>query len=74
MPPKKYESRCEKRKRKKRIEKFIQSQKGALNKFLIKEPQQIPIENENVDNVDVGVLENVVTIQKMLEEWLVLSS
>ena len=63
MPPKKYESGCEKRKRKKIIEKLIQSQKGALNKFLIKEPQQIPIENENVDNVDVGVLENVVTIE-----------
>ena len=63
MPPKKYESGCEKRKRKKRIEKLIQSQKGALNKFLIKEPQQIPIENENAHNVDVGVLENVVTIE-----------
>ncbi|XP_024626895.1 zinc finger MYM-type protein 1-like [Medicago truncatula] len=68
MPPKKYESGCEKRKRKKRIEKLIQSQKGALNKFLIKEPQQIPIENENVDNVDVGVLENVVTVQDIENE------
>jgi len=29
MPPKKYESGCEKRKRKKRIEKLIQSQKGC---------------------------------------------
>jgi len=29
MPPKMYESGCERRKRKKRIEKLIQSQKGA---------------------------------------------
>jgi hypothetical protein len=62
IPPKfrKYESGYEKRKKKKKLEEFIQSQRGALDKFLIKKPQ-ISVENHNVDNVDVEILENVVT-------------
>lgn len=64
IPPKirKYESGYEKRKKKKKLEEFIQSQRGALDKFLIKEPQ-IPVENQNVGNVDVEILANVVTTE-----------
>ncbi|KAK2425520.1 zinc finger MYM-type protein [Trifolium repens] len=65
LPPKirKFESGYEKRKRKKRINELMQSQSGAIEKFIIKEPQ-IPIENQNVD---VGILENMVSIENMEE-------
>jgi hypothetical protein len=57
LPPKtrRFDSGCEKRKKKKRRDELTQSQKGALNKFIIREPQ-IPIENQNVN---VGILENM---------------
>ncbi|KAK2451143.1 hypothetical protein QL285_010216 [Trifolium repens] len=66
LPPKtrKFDSRCEKRKKKKRSDELTQSQKGALNKFIIREPQ-IPIENQNVD---VGILENMVCTENMVED------
>lgn len=40
MPPKirKFDSACEKRKKKKRLDELTQSQSGALDKFIIKEP------------------------------------
>ncbi|XP_058784145.1 uncharacterized protein LOC131658911 [Vicia villosa] len=41
--------------RKKRLDELTQSQSGALDKFIIKEPQ-ISIENQNVD---VGIIENM---------------
>ncbi|CAL5197184.1 unnamed protein product [Lathyrus oleraceus] len=71
MPPKmphknrKFECGNDKRKKKKKIEELIQSQVGALNKFLIKEPQvsneshyvdnidSLPIENDNLDSVPI---------------------
>ncbi|CAL5206699.1 unnamed protein product [Lathyrus oleraceus] len=67
MPPKnrKFEGGNDKRKKKKKIEELIQSQVGALDKFLIKEPQvsnesryvdnidSLPIENDNLDSVPI---------------------
>ncbi|CAL5190359.1 unnamed protein product [Lathyrus oleraceus] len=67
MPPKnrKFECGNDKRKKKKKIEELIQSQVGALDKFLIKEPQvsnesryidnidNLPIENDNLDSVPI---------------------
>ncbi|XP_050919630.1 uncharacterized protein LOC127137189 [Lathyrus oleraceus] len=60
MPPKnrKYECGNDKHKKKKKIEELIQSQVGALDKFLIKEPQ-ISNESHYVDNIDVEFLDNV---------------
>ncbi|CAL5212151.1 unnamed protein product [Lathyrus oleraceus] len=67
MPPKnrKFECGNDKRKKKKKIEELIQSQVGALDTFLIKEPQvsnesryvdnidSLPIENDNLDSVPI---------------------
>jgi hypothetical protein len=66
LPPKtrRFDSGCDKRKKKKRRDELTQSQKGALNKFIIREPQ-IPIENQNVD---VGILENMVSTENMEED------
>lgn len=53
MPPKrKFESGCEKRKKKKRSEALIQSQRGALEKFVIKD-SQISTDNQNNDNMNL---------------------
>ncbi|XP_062075845.1 uncharacterized protein LOC133779967 [Humulus lupulus] len=61
MPPKirKHESGYKKRKKKKKIEELTQSQRGALDKFIIKEPQ-VSLENHNYDIVDVEFPENMV--------------
>ncbi|XP_058726408.1 uncharacterized protein LOC131597749 [Vicia villosa] len=65
LPPKirKFDSGYEKRKKKKRLDELTQSQSGALDKFIIKEPQ-IPNENQNVD---VGIIENMVSTENMEE-------
>src|ERR1044072_6833853 len=65
LPPKirKFDSRCEKRKKKKKLHELTRSQSGALNKFIVREPQ-IPIENQNVD---VEIIENMVSIENMEE-------
>ncbi|XP_058779656.1 uncharacterized protein LOC131653487 [Vicia villosa] len=61
MPPKfppkirKFDFGCEKRKKKKILDELTQSQSGALDKFIIKEPQ-ISVENQNVD---VETIENM---------------
>ncbi|CAL5195728.1 unnamed protein product [Lathyrus oleraceus] len=59
MSPKnrKFECGNDKRKKKKKIEELIQSQVGALNKFLIKEPQ-VSNKNRYVDNIDSLSIEN----------------
>ncbi|XP_050890222.1 uncharacterized protein LOC127095594 [Lathyrus oleraceus] len=59
MPPKnrKFECGNDKRKKKKKIEELIQSQVGALDKFLIKEPQ-VSNESRYVDNIDSLPIEN----------------
>ncbi|XP_074296904.1 uncharacterized protein LOC141627564 [Silene latifolia] len=61
MNPKtrKHESGCEKRKKKKRIEELTRSQKGALDKFVVKDVDNCgglnETQNENIDNVTVSV-------------------
>ncbi|XP_050897880.1 uncharacterized protein LOC127104761 [Lathyrus oleraceus] len=59
MPHKnrKFECGNDKRKKKKKIEELIQSQVGALDKFLIKEPQVLN-ESRFVDNIDTLPIEN----------------
>ncbi|XP_050908210.1 uncharacterized protein LOC127121818 [Lathyrus oleraceus] len=59
MPPKnrKFECGNDKRKKKKKIEELIQSQVGALDKFLIKEPQ-VSNESRYIDNIDNLPIEN----------------
>ncbi|XP_024992433.1 uncharacterized protein LOC112526378 [Cynara cardunculus var. scolymus] len=48
----KYDSRCQKRKKKKIIEEIIQSQKGSLDKFVLKEGPS-SLDNEHIDiNLD----------------------
>ncbi|XP_058727211.1 uncharacterized protein LOC131598647 [Vicia villosa] len=59
----KFDSGYEKRKKKKRLDELTQSQSGALDKIIIKEPQ-IPNENQNVD---VGIIENTVSTKNMEE-------
>ncbi|XP_058746051.1 uncharacterized protein LOC131618918 [Vicia villosa] len=60
----KFESGYEKRKKKKRLDELTQSQLGALDKFIIKESKNL-VENQNADNVDVEILENVVTTENI---------
>ncbi|XP_057251795.1 uncharacterized protein LOC130591866 [Beta vulgaris subsp. vulgaris] len=45
--------------RKKRLEELTQSQRGALDKFIIKEPH-IHVDNQNIEKVNDKVLENEV--------------
>ncbi|XP_058725626.1 uncharacterized protein LOC131596908 [Vicia villosa] len=64
MPPKvpprnrKYECGNDKHKKKKKIEELIQSQAGALDKFLIKE-LEVPNESCYIDNIDVENFDSV---------------
>ncbi|KAI3706499.1 hypothetical protein L6452_24285 [Arctium lappa] len=56
----KYDSGCEKRKKKKRIEEIIKSQRGSLDKFVTKESQSSR-DNQHVDAFDENPnLENLV--------------
>ncbi|XP_065870627.1 uncharacterized protein [Euphorbia lathyris] len=62
MPPKrKYESGYEKRMKKKKVEVLIQSQKGALDKFIIKE-SQVSLESQNV-NIDAETENDGVNVE-----------
>ncbi|XP_074282851.1 uncharacterized protein LOC141607399 [Silene latifolia] len=60
MNPKtrKYDSDCEKSKKKRRIEELTRSQKGVLDKFVVKDVDNCgglnKTQNENIDNVTVS--------------------
>ncbi|VFQ87752.1 unnamed protein product [Cuscuta campestris] len=58
MFPKKYASGCEKRKKKRRLEKLIEAQKGALDKFVIKDSNEDE-QQEEISNLTVDADENV---------------
>ncbi|GMJ12180.1 hypothetical protein HRI_004887200 [Hibiscus trionum] len=59
----KYDSGCEKRKKKKRIDELTQSQRGSLDKFFIKESQMSENENvvgdSNIGNVNYNIDDNM---------------
>jgi hypothetical protein len=44
----KYESRHQKRQKKQRIEELTQSQKGAMDRFIIREPKVYSLNNDTV--------------------------
>ncbi|KAK1399192.1 TTF-type domain-containing protein [Heracleum sosnowskyi] len=56
MPPKirKYDSGHDKRMKKKRIETLVESQRGSLNKFIIRNPK-VSDENQNRDDVGAEI-------------------
>ncbi|CAN1805610.1 Zinc finger MYM-type protein 1 [Linum perenne] len=54
MSSRKYESGCSKRKKKQKVDELIQSQRGALDKFVVKEPIS---ENLDANVSDVNVVE-----------------
>lgn len=61
MPPKrKHKFGYEKREKKRKEEEFNISQRGSLDKFVVKEPRVHIDENQNIDNVNVEIPENVV--------------
>jgi hypothetical protein len=73
LPPKnrKFDSGSQKRKKKRRLDELTKSQLGDLDKFIIR-GSQIPIENQNVhDNIDVEILENVVTTENIEDNVVV---
>ncbi|KAK9714019.1 hypothetical protein RND81_06G065900 [Saponaria officinalis] len=79
----KFDSGSEKRKKKKRIEELVRSQRGALDKFLIKEStnevvnnfddigDDVPVEDKNDDNkIDKdGVDENIDNVRINMSTW-----
>lgn len=60
----KFDLEYEKRIKKEILNELTQSQAGALDKFLIKEPQ-ICVENSNVDNINLRNFEELVSAETM---------
>jgi hypothetical protein len=69
--PRKYESGYQKRKKKQRIEDLTQSQKGVIDKFIIKESQvdrelHLIINNDNDPRDGQIETENIVGVEEVL--------
>ncbi|PVH37071.1 hypothetical protein PAHAL_6G235900 [Panicum hallii] len=63
----KFESGSQKRKKKQRIEKLVQSQQGAMDRFITKQ-LQVSSDNPTPDNDPIDPLENNVEIEEALPD------
>jgi hypothetical protein len=63
----KFESGSQKRKKKQRIEKLVQSQQGAMDRFITKQ-SQVSSDNPTPDNDPIDPLENNVEVEEALPD------
>lgn len=67
----KYPSGHDKRKKKKKVEEFIESQRGAINRFFVKESENISLEelgNEEETENNCNELHEVLAVENNVEE------
>ncbi|XP_073019310.1 uncharacterized protein [Primulina eburnea] len=72
MPPtRKYQSGHDKRKKKKKVEEFIESQRGAINRFVVKQsgnPSHEDLGNEEEKENNCNELHDVLAVENDAEE------